>query len=164
MAVPATPDEQFLEYTFYLLGIPIGYASVKTLLDDSVRNCQGDFAAYRPTLIGGVPAIFEMIRKGMMKKIAEAGPVVGAVLGLAVKGKQTLPWPFGAVIDKVLFARIKQATGGRLRYAVCGGGALSKDTQLFLSTVLAPIMQGGSCPPYSTTQVTYHGRCAEASS
>ena len=57
----------------------------------------------------------------MMQKIAEAGPVVGRVFDLAVKGKQTLPWPLSAMIDKVLFARVKQATGGRLRYAVCGG-------------------------------------------
>ena len=39
---------QFLEFTFYLLGVQIGYASVKTLLDSSVRNCQGDFGAYKP--------------------------------------------------------------------------------------------------------------------
>lgn len=57
-----------------MLGVQVGYASVKTLLDDSVRNCQGDFAAFKPvsenslncadiqTLIGGVPAIYEMIR------------------------------------------------------------------------------------------------------
>lgn len=62
------------------------------------------------------------IRKGMMKKISDAGPVVGSIFSLAVKGKQTLPWPLNAVIDKVLFARVKQATGGRLRLAVCGGG------------------------------------------
>jgi len=41
-------DEQFLELTFYLLGVPIGYGRVKTLLDDSVRNCPGDFAAFKP--------------------------------------------------------------------------------------------------------------------
>jgi len=40
--------EQFLEFTFYLLGVQVGYATVKTLLDDSVRNCRGDFAAYKP--------------------------------------------------------------------------------------------------------------------
>jgi long-chain acyl-CoA synthetase len=62
----------------------------------------------------------------MMKKIADAGPVVGTVFSLAVKGKQTLPWPFGAVIDKVLFAKVKQATGGRLRLAVCGGASDSR--------------------------------------
>jgi long-chain acyl-CoA synthetase len=41
-------DEQFLELTFYLLGVPIGYGRVKTLLDDSVRNCPGDFTAFKP--------------------------------------------------------------------------------------------------------------------
>ncbi|KAK4684196.1 hypothetical protein P7C73_g6002, partial [Tremellales sp. Uapishka_1] len=133
---------QFLELTFYLCGIPVGYGTVKTLLADSVRNCEGDFAAYKPTLIAGVPAIFELIRKGMVKKIYEAGPVVGAVFGAAIVGKQSLPWPFSAVIDKVLFAKVKQATGGRLRLAVCGGGALSKETQKFMTTVLAPIVQG----------------------
>lgn len=57
----------------------------------------------------------------MMQKIQEAGPIVGAVLSVAVWGKQNLPWPIGAIIDRVLFARIKAATGGRLRVAVCGG-------------------------------------------
>jgi long-chain acyl-CoA synthetase len=41
-------DCKFLEFTFYLLGVQIGYATVKTLLDDNVRNCRGDFAAYKP--------------------------------------------------------------------------------------------------------------------
>ncbi|KAK8865868.1 hypothetical protein IAR55_001016 [Kwoniella newhampshirensis] len=115
--------EQFLEFTFYFLGIPIAYGTVKTLLDDSVRNCQGDFAAYKPSLLPGVPAIFEMIRfgsKGMMKKLHDAGPVVGTIFGLAVSGKQTLPWPISTIIDKVLFRRVKAATGGRLRLAICG--------------------------------------------
>ena len=41
-------SQQFLELTFFLLGIPIGYGTPKTLLDDSVRNCKGDFGAFRP--------------------------------------------------------------------------------------------------------------------
>lgn len=134
--------EQFLELTFYLLGVPIGYGRVKTLLDDSVRNCPGDFTAFKPTLIAGVPGIYEMIRKGMMKKISDAPALVGSIFHLAVSGKQILPWPLTEVIDKVLFRRVKSATGGRLRLAVCGGGALSRETQLFMSTVLAPIIQG----------------------
>jgi len=57
----------------------------------------------------------------MMQKIQEAGPVVGTIFGLAVKGKQSLPWPLSAMIDRVLFAKVKAATGGRLRMAICGG-------------------------------------------
>lgn len=103
-----------------------------------------------------------------MKKIADAGPIVEAVFNLAVAGKQNLPRPFSSVIDKVLFARVKQATGGRLRLAVCGGrsskgscenslsmsgGALSKETQLFLTTVLAPLIQGEHSSPRARKKI-----------
>lgn len=57
----------------------------------------------------------------MMKKISDAPAIVGSIFQLAVAGKQTLPWPLSEVIDKVLFRRVKAATGGRLRLAVCGG-------------------------------------------
>lgn len=57
----------------------------------------------------------------MMKKISDAPAIVGSIFNLAVSGKQTLPWPLSEVIDKVLFRRVKMATGGRLRLAVCGG-------------------------------------------
>ncbi|WVW82219.1 hypothetical protein I302_104225 [Kwoniella bestiolae CBS 10118] len=134
--------EQFLEFTLYFLGIPIAYGTVKTLLNDNVRNCDGDFVAYKPTLLPGVPAIYEMIRKGMVKKIHDAGSVVGTIFNLAVSGKQTLPWPFSSAIDRILFAKVKAATGGRLRLAISGGGALSLDTQKFLSTVLVNLIQG----------------------
>jgi long-chain acyl-CoA synthetase len=49
-------DKQFLELTFYLLGVPIGYGRVKTLLDDSVRNCAGDFTAFKP-VSGMIPIL-----------------------------------------------------------------------------------------------------------
>ncbi|OCF41417.1 hypothetical protein I317_04808 [Kwoniella heveanensis CBS 569] len=134
--------EQFLEFTLYFLGVPVGYGSVKTLLSDSVRGCQGDFEALRPTLLPGVPAIFEMIRKGMMKKLNDAGPAAIAIFNLAVSGKQTLPWPLSAAIDRLLFGRIKAVTGGRLRIAISGGGALSHETQRFMSTVMVPVLLG----------------------
>ncbi|WWC86170.1 uncharacterized protein L201_001043 [Kwoniella dendrophila CBS 6074] len=134
--------EQFLEFTLYFLGVPIAYGGIKTLLNDNVRNCDGDFIAYKPTLLPGVPAIYEMIRKGMVKKIHDAGSVVGTIFNIAIAGKQNLPWPFSTAIDKVLFAKVKAATGGRLRVAISGGGVLSLDTQKFLSTVLVELIQG----------------------
>ncbi|WWC66432.1 uncharacterized protein I206_100334 [Kwoniella pini CBS 10737] len=134
--------EQFLEFEFYFIGVPIAYGTVKTLLNDNVRNCDGDFVAYKPTLLPGVPAIYEMIRKGMVKKIHDAGSLVGTIFNIAVLGKQSLPWPFSSAIDKLLFAKVKAATGGRLRLAISGGGPLSADTQRFLSTVLVELIQG----------------------
>jgi long-chain acyl-CoA synthetase len=44
------------------VGIPIGYGTPKTLTDSSMRNCVGDMRAFQPTIMVGVPAVWEMIK------------------------------------------------------------------------------------------------------
>jgi len=46
------------------------------------------------------------------------------------------------VADALVFNGVKAATGGRLRLAMCGGAALSKETQEFLSVALVTMLQG----------------------
>jgi len=71
----------------------------------------------------------------MMKKIFDAPSIVGSIFHLAVTGKQTLPWPLTEVIDKVLFRRVKMATGGRLRLAVCGGEDIVFGLESYLANI-----------------------------
>jgi long-chain acyl-CoA synthetase len=54
--------ELLVEMTFYFCGTPVAYGTTKTLTNESVRNCDGDLVAYKPTIIVGVPAIWELIR------------------------------------------------------------------------------------------------------
>jgi len=63
-------------YCFYR-GVTIGYGSPRTLSDTSVRNCNGDMKELRPTVMAGVPSVWETIRKGVLAKV-----------GLASAGKQ----------------------------------------------------------------------------
>jgi hypothetical protein len=44
------------------VGMPIGYGRVKTLTDASVRNCRGDIAELKPTIMTGVPAVVRIGR------------------------------------------------------------------------------------------------------
>jgi hypothetical protein len=44
------------------VGMPIGYGRVKTLTDASVRNCRGDIAELKPTIMTGVPAVVRISR------------------------------------------------------------------------------------------------------
>ncbi|KAJ3205346.1 long-chain fatty acid-CoA ligase [Dinochytrium kinnereticum] len=48
-----------VELTLFYEGVTIGYGSVRTLTDASVRNCKGDIRELRPTLMAGVPAVWE---------------------------------------------------------------------------------------------------------
>ncbi|KAK4700523.1 hypothetical protein P7C70_g5726, partial [Phenoliferia sp. Uapishka_3] len=156
--VLANPDEHgFLAYlplahifefaaelSMLYLGIPMGYGTIKTLTDTSVRNCVGDIRCFKPTILDGVPAVWELIAKGIVSKVKAGGKVKErlfyAALGLK---KWSGKGGWGSwVADKVVFEKVAQATGGRLRYGVNGGAPLSRETQEFLSTALTTIIQG----------------------
>jgi len=100
--------ELLVEMTFYFTGIPVAYGTVKTLTQDSVRNCDGDLTAYKPSIIVGVPAVYELIRKGMVKKIHESPSVVQSVFNLAYTLKRNIPIT-GAALDKIVFAKVSFA-------------------------------------------------------
>jgi long-chain acyl-CoA synthetase len=45
-------------------------------------------------------------------------------------------------MDKIVFKKIAEGFGGRLRAAVSGGAPVAADTQEFLTLTLCPIIQG----------------------
>jgi long-chain acyl-CoA synthetase len=63
--------EFLIEFILISLAIPIGYASMRTLMNDSVTGPngegkgEGDLKTLRPTIMAGVPAVWEKIRKGV---------------------------------------------------------------------------------------------------
>lgn len=149
-----TPEDKFLAYLplahvleyiveliMLFVGISTGYGRVKTLTDASVRNCKGDIAAYRPTIMIGVPAVWESIRKGITAKVQSSGTIRQAIFygALAAKKRKI---PILSIFADYIFGSVRAATGGRLRLALTGGAALSHETQEFLSTVLADIIGG----------------------
>lgn len=125
-------------------GVTLGYATVRTLTDASVRNCQGDIREFRPTLMTGVPAVWESIRKAVLSKVNNGSPMVQRVFHAAFAAKawcmeKGLPTGW---LDFMIFNKIKDQTGGRLRFALSGGASISQETQHFLSVTLCPILQG----------------------
>jgi len=94
----------------------------------------------------GVPAVWELIRKGILGKVESSGGLKKSVFNFAVKAKQaashySLPLVSG-ITDAVVFNQVRQQTGGRLKIMFNGGGAVSKSTQEFLSTALVIMIQG----------------------
>jgi len=134
--------EYVVELCFVFVGICSGYGRVKTLTDQSVRNCLGDIKAFRPTIMVGVPAVWELIRKGIIAQVNNSGTVRKSLFNGAMTVKKANVPGLKSVVDAVVFAKIKQATGGRLRLALSGGAALSRETQEFLNLALVTLLQG----------------------
>lgn len=89
----------------------------------------------------GVPAVWELIRKGILAKVKAGGKFKEAMFNGAVslkKGKL----PVNNLMDAIVFKQVKAQTGGRLRFAISGGAAISRETQEFLSTALVTVLQG----------------------
>ncbi|TFK29200.1 long-chain-fatty-acid-CoA-ligase [Coprinopsis marcescibilis] len=150
-----TPDDAFLAYLplahvleyivelcMLFVGMPSGYGRVKTLTDASVRNCKGDLSAFRPSIMIGVPAVWETIRKGILTKVHAGGTIKKSVFNGALAAKRKNLPVLASLADSVVLSGVRAATGGRLRLALSGGAAISKETQEFLSTALVTIVQG----------------------
>lgn len=136
--------EYIVELSMLFAGVTSGYGRVKTLTDASVRNCKGDIAAFRPSIMVGVPAVWETIRKGIISKVNSGGAVTRFVFNAAISLRKNNVPVLGYLADTVVLGGVRAATGGRLRVALSGGAAISKETQEFLNVALMCLLQGAA--------------------
>lgn len=140
------PLAHILEYVVELIlvfvGVTFGYGKIKTLTDASVRHCKGDIKEFRPSIMVGVPAIWETIRKGILTQVNAGGAVKKTIFHGSVKIKKAGVPGLTQLVDSVVLSQIKAATGGKLRLALNGGSAMSRETHEFLNTVLVTVLQG----------------------
>ncbi|KAF8887701.1 long-chain-fatty-acid-CoA-ligase [Mucidula mucida] len=134
--------EYIVELSMLFAGVSSGYGRVKTLTDASVRNCKGDIAELRPSIMVGVPAVWEMIRKGILAKIAAGGAIRKSVFNGSMTLKRNKVPVLAQVADSVVLSNVRAATGGRLRVGLAGGAAISRETQEFLNVALFNLLQG----------------------
>ncbi|PLB33125.1 long-chain fatty acid-CoA ligase FAA1 [Aspergillus candidus] len=157
------PQSHILEFMFenvcLFWGGTMGYGNPRTLSDASMRNCSGDIKEFKPTILVGVPAVWESVKKGVLSNLNKGSFLVKGMFWGAMSAKNFLMATgvpgsdLGAwVLDSVVFKKLREATGGRLRIFMNGGGPISKDTQRFLSMGIAPMISG-----YGLTETTAMG-------
>lgn len=157
------PLAHIFELAFELIGFwwgaCLGYANVKTLTDASCRNCNSDLAEFKPTIMVGVAAVWESVRKGILGKVKQLPPVVQKIFWASFKAKSTMAAYHipGLSLFDVVFKKVKAATGGELRVVLNGGSPVSRDTQVFISTLLAPMLIGyGLTETCANTTIVEH--------
>ncbi|KIH88422.1 long-chain acyl-CoA synthetase [Sporothrix brasiliensis 5110] len=144
--------ELVLENLVFFIGGTLGYGSALTLTDTSMKTgCLGDLRAFRPTILVGVPQVWETVRKGVAAGVDNASIIAKSLFWGHLTLKKVLMQRgllFGPVasavekIDNVVFGRVRTSTGGNLRFIVNGASGISRDTRQFLSLVVGPMMDG----------------------
>lgn len=122
-----------LQYGFLYHGTSVYFTSPDRLSQDLKR--------VRPTMFLTVPRVLEKVYGRILERIGEAGGVKKAVAGwaLGVGERYELSSDSSgifrselAIADRILFRKWREALGGRVRYVISGGAALSaKLTNLF---------------------------------
>ncbi len=109
----------------------------------------------RPTFMTSVPRMYEKIRAGAMEKAAAAGGLTQRIFEWAVgvgklRAAEIQGGPAPGLLDRLrlaladllVFRKIRAATGGRLRYFVCGGAPLHAEIAEFFLGAGLRILEG----------------------
>lgn len=135
-------------YTCFAMGATINFArSIETLVVD--------LGEVRPTLMTTVPRFLERfrgrveanVRKGPEKKqkVFDWAVDVGARWFEKMQKKGSVGPILGmkhSLADRLVFAKIRERTGNRLRYFISGGAPLHRDVASFFFGAGLPIIEG----------------------
>jgi long-chain acyl-CoA synthetase len=90
----------------------------------------------------GVPALWEMLERRILSRVAEHGAVAARLFDVAVELNRTLGKSMGVDGGKLLFGTVHHAFGGKLRYLVSGGAALPERTHKLFSGLGMHLAEG----------------------
>lgn len=137
-------------YLMFACGVPIYYA-------ESIETVSMNISEVKPTVVITVPRLFERIRSTMLKTIDNSGNAFRKkmfhwALDIGYKhlkgknsvftGSQMLTGIQYKLADTLVFSKIRERFGGRIRFFVSGGAALPKETGEFFQVLGITILEG----------------------
>lgn len=140
--------ERMVDYLLFAAGVSIAYVET---MDTIARNMQ----EIRPTIVVSVPRIYEKIYARITDTAMRGGGAKRRIFlwALKVGDRWTTatidgrgPGPLLAlqhrIADRLVFAKVRAAVGGRIRYFVSGGAPLSVEINRFFFAAGLKILEG----------------------
>ncbi len=136
--------QRMVDYLFFHVGCTIAYPrSILTVVDD--------MQVIHPTIAVSVPRLYEKIYNGVMEAHGLKRRIIDWAVGVAdraadlrLAGKR----PSGllglqyALADRIVFRKVRDAVGGRMRYFVSGGAPLAPALNRFFYSIGLTILEG----------------------
>ena len=117
-----------------------GLVGAHFVIENDLRRIRDRLQEHRPTIFFGVPALYELVYRNILAR-AEAEGRLKLFLRLqrvVVLVKKLT----GVNIGHIVFGSVHKALGGRLRFLVSGGAALSPRTARDYFSLGLPLLQG----------------------
>ena len=133
-----------LDYVMYSNGVQVAYCSKFDKLPEAMRQI-------RPTVFVGVPRVFEKIREEVERRVS-VSPVKRRLLAWACKlgaghsnvvyaGRRpsAVSWKLA---DKLVYSKVREAFGGRVKVFVSGGAPLGIDLANWFASMGIALWEG----------------------
>jgi len=134
-------------YTGFACGATIAYA-------ESIDTVGENMLEVKPTFMTTVPRLFERIYSRVKKSVESSSPARRKIFNWAVnvgrkyaKAQKSGHIPLTLkmrqrLADRLVFHKLKERTGGRMRFFVSGGAALARELGEFFEAVGIKIIEG----------------------
>lgn len=134
-----------------MAAVQTGATGVETL-----KNIPVNIREIKPHFLLSVPTLAKNFRKNIEAGIREKGEKVEKLFNFAIntaydynkdgwnkgKGLSKIKKPLLLLFDKIIFAKIRENFGGRLRFFIGGGALLDIELQRFFYALGIPMFQG----------------------
>ena len=140
--------ERSAMYLYIYNGMSVHYA-------ESIEKVPENLKEVRPTIFVGVPRIFEKVYAKAKLQAAQAGGAkekifewaIDVAKDVALRREMQEPVPAmlnlkHKIADRLVYSKLREFFGGRLRFCITGGAALSDDIFLIFTGAGISIMQG----------------------
>jgi long-chain acyl-CoA synthetase len=131
------------------------FTGTSMIFAESFDTIGRDIATVRPTMVTGVPRVYEKMQARILEKAGAATGVKAALFKMAMsagtkrasaqlRGKRVNPLTAlqASIGDRLVFSKVRAGVGGRLRYAVSGSAPLPVSVLEFFTAVGLPIVEG----------------------
>jgi long-chain acyl-CoA synthetase len=141
-------ERMFGHYCMFHAGVVINYA-------ESVDTVPADMQEIRPHLMASVPRLYEKIYARVLDSVRASSPLrkrifawsreVGERWAEATTSRRPVSPALKlqrALADRLVFAKLRARTGGRIRFFISGGAPLSPEIARFFYAAGLPILEG----------------------
>jgi long-chain acyl-CoA synthetase len=151
-------------YVLMTCGASLASIQVGKTPMDTLKNIPLNIREIKPHFLLSVPALAKNFKKNIENSIRSKGPVITGLFstGLKIaytyngygwdkgKGSRFLLKPLVKLFDKIIFSKVREGFGGRLKFFVGGGALLDIELQRFFYAIGIPMFQGyglSECAP-----------------
>ena len=143
-------------YTFMAYGANVATIQVGKTAIESLKNIPLNIKEFQPTVIMSVPALAKNFRKNIESTVQKKGKKVEKLFQKALKtayeynregyNKGGLKMIHKRIMlffyDKLIFSKVRQAMGGKMKFFIGGGALLDIELQRFFYAIGIPMYQG----------------------